>query len=176
MKNRLLKIKQNGDLCEIYSDFNATSKYAVGYILDFDGDYTVIKLYDPYGHYDGIAYFLTDSIYDVQTNTLYLKSLKKLIAHYDENSTYGVNSICDMNKMLSLIKREKRICEIELCESHNVDNVGIVTAFNDDVIEILNIDKYGKEDGEATVSRQSVSQLSFDSTDTIKVEILYGKN
>ncbi len=173
MKKRLTDIQRANTLCGIYSDFESTTKFAAGYIRACNDDYTVIELFDPYGHYDGIACFLTDIIFNVETKTKYLSSLNKLIKHYNEKSCYSPDMIGDINRVLALVKNERRVCEIELCESHNVDVSGVVLDFDDEIIKVLNIDDDGREDGESTVSRRSVSKLSFDSTDTIKTEILY---
>ncbi|MDE6200501.1 MAG: hypothetical protein K2M47_01285 [Clostridiales bacterium] len=172
MENSLKELMKDKALCEIYTDIDDTSKFAVGYIIACDSDYTIVEMYDSHGHYDGIACFLTDTIFNVATKTEYLVALTKLIDYYKEKSSYSVESVADINKILSVIKSEKRICEIELCESGNSDISGYIDTFNDDVINVCKIGDYGQNDGTAVVSRHTISFVEFDSTDTVKLEIL----
>lgn len=172
MEKTLKELMKDKALCEIYTDIDDTSKFAVGYIIACDGGYTVVKMYDPHGHYDGICCFLTDIIYNVATKTEYLCALSKLIDYYKEESCYTFETVNDINKILSLIKSEKRICEIELCESGNNDISGYIDAFNDNTLKICKIGDYGQNDGTVIVCRETISSIAFDTTDTVKLEIL----
>lgn len=60
MNDVLSEIKQAKELCEIYTNEECTNKFSVGYVLAFDDDYVVIKMYDSNGHYDGIECFNMD--------------------------------------------------------------------------------------------------------------------
>ncbi len=168
MKNRLTKIKCSKQLCAIYTDEESTNRFAVGYVISCD-EYTIFELYDPYGHYDGIACFLTDFIYQVKTKTKYLLAIEKLVKHYNEKSCYNVDSVVDI---LNEIKQGKRICEIEFNNSGDNDISGVVNNFDDDIVEFTEIDEYGQQGGESTFKRSIISSLSFDSSDTRKLEIL----
>lgn len=173
MKEKLFDLQRSGKLCEIYSNFESTSKFAVGYIRTCSDEYTIVEMYDPYGHYDGIGCFDTETIFQVNTDTKYLCALNKLKNHYDEASNYDAESICDIENILKIAMNEKRICDIELCESHNIDVTGFVVSFDNEVVEIEDIDKYGKKKGMTTIRRKEITELSFDTSDTIKTEILY---
>lgn len=116
--------------------------------------------------------FQYGSIYEIDTDSNYLKALEKLIKHYDESGECRIDAIENIDKILSLIKAENRICEIGLCNSNNADVVGFVKIFNDKIIEIDRVDEYGKRSGHATVLRRAIDYVSFDSADMIKLEIL----
>lgn len=166
--NELIKDKA---LCEIYADVDDTSKFALGYIIACNGDHTVVEHYDPYGHYDGIGCFMTETIFDVATETEYISALSKLIDYHNEKSNYVVDAVGEINKLLAVIKSEKRICQIELCESKDYIE-GYIDSFNDNIVKISKVGKYGQNDGKAIVRRDTISYITFDSTDTVKLEIL----
>lgn len=171
MENTLNQLMKDKALCEIYPDVDDTSKFAVGYIIACSGDYTIVAHYDPYGHYDGIGCFLTETIFDVATETEYISALSKLIDYHKEKSGYAVETVNEINNLLAVIKSEKRICQIELCESGDYIE-GYIESFNDIIININNVGKYGQNDGKSTVRRDTISYITFDSTDTVKLEIL----
>ena len=172
MKDILAEIKEAKELCEVYTNEECTTKFSVGYVLAFDDDYVVLKMYDPNGHYDGIGCFSTDSIYEIDTDSNYLKALEKLIKHYVEYGECRIDAIDNIDKILSLIKTENRICEIGLCNSHNADVVGFIKKLSNMTIAIDRIDEHGKKSGHANVLRDAIDFLSFDSADMIKLEIL----
>ena len=76
--------------------------------------------------------------------------------------------------ILSDIKDKHRICQIELCDSDSVDITGYVNDVdtNNLTVEICLIDELGSNDGCSVVDMQMISYLSYDSNDTIRLEIL----
>ncbi len=168
------KLKEccGGDyLCAVYADVEHTSKFVVGYVLANDSDMTIIQLVDPYGKYDGIACILTDKIFCVDTDTKYLRAIKKLVDYNKEDCNY-VKKWYKYADVLFDIHQSKRICEIELCESGCDDVSGFIVDINATEIEVLCVSEYGDKEGKSLIRRDTISEISYDSLDTKKLEIL----
>lgn len=78
MKDTLNKLLKNKTICELYSDLENTDKVMVGYVLALGENSCLIFRLDFYGKYDGISYLLLDDIFNIQTETKYLKTIEKL--------------------------------------------------------------------------------------------------
>ena len=171
MKERLKKAQRNKKLCAVYTNTERTTRFTVGFLLDMDDSYIILKLINSYGLYDGIVCIMYDDIYRVESDTVYLKVLEKLVAYYNlsDVNNHNIHSVKDM---ISLIKEQRRICEIELCDSSNIDIVGYVDKVSSENIELFSVTDCGENDGITTVDINMISQISFDSYDTKKLEIL----
>ncbi len=174
MTNKLKTLLQNQRLCEIYSNTDHTDKFSVGYIVAVDKHNCLLQAVDFYGQYDGLSCFLLDEIYKIQTNTQYLQAIEKLIKYRNAITIKSFQTDTILFDMLSDISKKKRICEIELCDSNLADAIGYVKKVNanENKIEMSLVDECGNNDGETIIDTQMISHISYDSTDTIRLEIL----
>ena len=129
MKDTLNKILKNKTICELYSDLENTDKFMVGYVLALGENSCLIFRLDFYGKYDGISYLLLDDIFNIQTETKYLKTIEKLAKTNGVSLTeFQINNDL-LTTMASEIHRKKRICTIHLCGSSYDDVTGFITDF-----------------------------------------------
>lgn len=171
MKEQLKKIQKNKKLCAIYTNVVTTTQFTVGFLLDMDEQYIILKLINPYGFYDGVVCIMYDDIYRVESETIYLNTLEKLSNYYNifnENP----ERFYTISDVVSKIREQNRICEIELCDSSNSDIVGYINSETKNRIELLEISDVGENNGIVQVNKRMISKISFDSYDTNKLEIL----
>ena len=174
MKPTLKKAMKSQSLCEIYTNTEQTDKFAVGYVLSLDEQNCVVSLVGFYGEYDGLACFSIDEIYKIQSRTKYLQAIEKLINFKGKTVRNCFFQDHILVNILSDIKDKHRICQIELCDSDSVDITGYVNDVDTKnlTVEICLIDELGNNDGCSVVDMQMISYLSYDSNDTIRLEIL----
>lgn len=165
---------KNHTLCEIYANTERTDKFFVGYVISIDEQNCVLSAIDPYGQYDGLACFCIDEIYRIQTKTQYLQAMEKLVNFRNTTTKKEYFQENLLVNMLLDICRQKRICEVELCGSNVANVTGYVTEVNlpDNAAKLRLVDEFGNNDGETIIDIQTISSLTFDSTDTVKLEIL----
>ena len=174
MIDELKKVRNSKTLCEIYANEYDTDKFIVGYVAGLDDEFCLIPNFDYYGRYDGVICLATDDIYRIQTNTRYLKAIEKLIAN--TNCPIGQNFPTKdvLNSAIDCLKETKRVCQIELLDSDVVNVSGVIEAFDrqNGIIKLDCVDDYGTPDGECTIDVQAINLISYDSSDTKRIELL----
>lgn len=174
MLNTLKALLKNQNLCEIYTNVEQTNKFSVGYVVAVDERNCLLLAVDFYGQYDGLSCFLIDKIFQIQTCTQYLQAIEKLVKHRNIITSKNHRTDTILLDILTDISENKRICEIELCDSNLADATGYVKNVDvkENKIELLLVDEFGHNDGETIIDMQMISHISYDSTDTIRLEIL----
>lgn len=170
--DRLKTLCEKRILCEIYSNPDDTNKFCVGYILAVDDDHCVVQRIDRYGAYDGMSCFFNEDIFQISTDTKYLRAMLKLSQHKCDNAIKDAPADELLNGILYDIKQNNRICEIEVCDSRLCNAVGYIGCFNEDSINLLCVDDLGEDDGNTVVDMNAISHVTYDSTDTVRLEIL----
>lgn len=174
MIDELKKVRNSKTLCEIYANEYDTDKFIVGYVAGLDDEFCLIPNFDYYGRYDGVICLATDEIYRIQTNTRYLKAIEKLIANKNCITEQNFPSIDILNSVIDCLKENKRVCQIELLDCDVVNLSGIVEAFDrqNGTIKLDCVDDYGTSDGECTIDVQAINLISYNSSDTKRIEFL----
>lgn len=173
MIDELKKVLNSKTLCEIYANEYDTDKFIVGYVAGLDDEFCLIPNFDYYGRYDGVICLATDDIYRIQTNTRYLKAIEKLIADASiAERSFSTKNV--LNSVIDCLKENKRVCQIELLDSDVVNVSGIIEAFDrqNGIIKLDCVDDYGTSDGECTIDVQSINLISYNSSDTKRIELL----
>lgn len=173
MMDKLKTYCKELSLCEIYSNPDDTNKFCVGYVLAVDDNNCVVQTIDRYGAYDGVSCLFNEDIIQIRTDTKYLSAMLKLARYKGNNTIKDVSYDRLFRDILFDIKENVRICEIELCDSKLCDIMGYIRDFNDDNIKILCVDDFGENDGETIIDINTISHVSYDSIDTIRLEILH---
>ena len=161
------------ELVAVYTDLNNTTKFEVGYIVDFDENYYILKRVSPQGEDDGYLLGKTKYIYRVELDTLYLKKMLKLIKYYGITRQKTFFEHDDL--LLSFMKfayQDKKIMSIELFESENQDIVGYVSKFNSDNCTVMQITESGDSNGYSICNLADISFIVYNSEDQKVLEIL----
>lgn len=168
------KYCKNKELCEIYSDISNNDKFMVGYIIAYDEQFLIITQIDQYGKYDGFACILMRDVIRIQVKTSYLARILKLIQYQNTNLKTMSFENCILDNIIEFVKKNSRVCLIELCNSAVVDIIGYIKEYNpkENKAIVLLIDDDGKIDGESEIDCGYLSSLIYDSKDAKKIEIL----
>lgn len=166
----------NNSLYEFYTDVENTDKFSVGYIVDIDEQYIVIEEIDPYGNNDGWSCFYLDDIIRYQVKSRYLDDLSKL-CKYNGTQRKNLELFSSSNLLYSIFNNlvlSGRICIIELCDSYLQDVVGRIKGVDtkNEQVNVELVNSYGDIDGETIIDVAKISHLSYDNSDTKKIEIL----
>ncbi len=173
MIDKLKKVLNSKTLCEIYTNEYDTDKFIVGYVAGLDDEFCLIPNFDYYGRYDGVICLATDDIYRIQTNTRYLKAIEKLIKDTSiAERSFPTGNV--LNSVIDCLKEAKQVCQIELLDSDVVNVSGIIEAFDrqNGIIKLDCVDDYGTFDGECTIDVQAINLISYNSSDTERIELL----
>lgn len=173
----LNQAKLNGEIVALYGDRDETTKFEVGYIVEFDKDYFILERVTPAGKSDGYLLDRMQSIYHVELGTLYLKKMLRLINY---NGIKRQKNLFDKNDLLlSFIKfafQDKKIMSIELCDSSNRDIIGRVKKFDSDSCTVTQITDFGEQNGYSTCNLADISSIVYNSEDEKVLEILINCN
>lgn len=175
MLKELKRLCDEHTFCEIYTDTEDTSAFGVGCILARDDEFYIAWYVDKYGWDDGLSCALTENIYRVQTDTLYLKDMRKLMSHTGVTPNLKIDYKSDLLiNFLKQIMTEQRICAIELCESDCDDIWGRVVNIdeNNRVISLSMVNSRGQNDGISTVDIDMISEVYYKTRSTVRLEVL----
>lgn len=173
MNSKIKEIMNLHKLCGIYTNVEATNKFAVGYILRADEKYFIMECIDQYGYSDGYWCKLIENIVEIELDSEYLSSILKLIALNKQEKYPELDFNEDL--LVNLIKyamENDKICTFQICNSGYDDAVGLIKRLNTDYVEVNAVDRFGKFDGIQILSLKSISHMSCDSCDEIKISKL----
>lgn len=128
MKKRLNDLQKTGELCFLYYDEDDTEIFLIGTIEKVDREFFVMSCYTLNGEANGFTCRLIQSIIKIETKHAYIESVQKLIdgeRHAAFPAEFREGMQC-LTSILDYAYKNRRVCFIELCESSNVDAVGLI--------------------------------------------------
>ena len=174
MLEKLKDLRSSQEICSVYNDGNETTKFSVGFIVDYDAKFFLMEQITPYGKNDGIQCNLVDFIIKIETASGYIKKIEKLYSFNKQKRRSIIDCKSDVVvALLNFAIKNCRICSIVLCESNNKDIVGYIKNISKDIATIQNVDENGNEDGNTFVELGRISQITCGSEDEEKLEILH---
>lgn len=174
MKQVLQKLCQDGQWLSIYSNINDFSAFRFGRILAVSNKQAVILAISPDGGYDGIFLKEIAEIYRIETGCQYTKKMLHLMPEklVDEwcPSIEGDDLVISV---LHAAMNEAKIVSVGLLDSGCYDLIGFVKNIEDGVATILQVDDYGVEDGISYVRIADITEMTCDSLDERRIQILW---
>ena len=79
MKRILEELKENQKLCSLYINFQDTSKFIFGKILEVDEMHIIFYSLSPDGEYDGLMLIKIDNILRIEYDDLYTARMNRLL-------------------------------------------------------------------------------------------------
>lgn len=169
----LHKLKKEKRIASFYTDEDDTSKFMVGYVMDYNDKYFIVAAISPQGLYDGFVLKKTESIFRINMDSIYEKKILSLSKYhkiiYEEISFKEDNLILGL---LSFAKIKNYVVSIELLNSGYYDIQGYVEVVDNDGCKIKQITEYGELDGICFVTLSDITQISCNSEDEINLKIL----
>lgn len=80
MDEELRRCYEKKELVSLYADIENTNKFLAGYINYTDDSGVIINHITPYGTCDGYVYLSVDDIYRLETHSIYIQKIKKLMS------------------------------------------------------------------------------------------------
>lgn len=170
-KQTIMNYMQEGKLLAIYTD--AKDSFNIGYIACcFENDCILCSLGSD-GSFDGFIRIIYNEIVRIEIDNLYIKKMERLAEHY--KSTFyqaqfsGKNAV---HALLAFALQNNKIIWAEYDDDADHDNAGYVVSMTDDVVNIHQIDRYGRDSGLCCVEISEFDYLSCDGHDERMLEIL----
>lgn len=162
MKTALLNYKNC--LVEVYAQDEINS-FDVGYLFDVDEDWVLLKSYDRYGKYDGYMLLRLETIFKINSKTLYLENIERLIT--DKNSH---NLKLNDGLLVSALNyiREKSVASIILDNGDAI--IGKIKSFDETCITVEVYTDCGIKDGNSLIFIDSISTIIFENRGCIDIQ------
>lgn len=175
MKDFIKNCKDANKLIAVYTNKDNTEKFSVGYILEQIEEGLLIASYDSNGLQDRIILLNLNDIFMIETDSLYLKKMYKLINNFkfinSEKFVFKRNN--DFSLLYNLLNQcfeEKKLITIKSIFGFDVS--GLITEQNDDVVIIQEISNYGEEDGLVCIKIEDIEKIGIDGQDEQKLSFL----
>lgn len=140
----------------VYTCDSEISKFLYGRIIFIDNEFFALYMLTPNGENDGILVKKISCITYVEMDGQYDEKMKKLCPNFDD-----------------LIS--KTPISVELLDSGVDSVIGQVTAVNEKICTVRQIDEYGCYDGIAYVNVPDITQVSYASADNSILLLLMTK-
>ncbi|PFH81720.1 hypothetical protein [Bacillus sp. AFS088145] len=171
MKEQLIKLTNTEDLVEIYNDLGDVDICAVAKVLYVSDDYVILANITPNGMYDGFSLMKTDTIFQINIDSRYLRKIKKL--YLTKKQTHMKLEMENKNLMegiLDFAYQNKFLILVELLERANVQ--GIIKCKVDDILVLSVINQYGQYDGESIFKIEDITSMNIDDEERNCIKLL----
>lgn len=158
----MLICQQEGTVVSIYSDKTAPDVFRVGIILDCNIKRIILFCLDEDGELSGIKLIPTDSVYCIQYNDMYTKSIQEKWNKEITIPTSIFQKRSDaLEALLAHIGEKKKIVSFELQNSGTWDVSGIISMIEDDTV-VLNALCDDGDDGICVLSFNAITEIFVD--------------
>ena len=174
---KLKELKENKQIAAFYTNIDDTSKFSVGYVLDYNEDYFLLAEISPKGLNDGFVVNEINNIIRINVDSRYENKIK-VLAEYQktihENIEFQTDDI--VFEVLKFAKIKNYIVSIELINSGFYDIQGYVATIEKDNCLINQVTEYGDVDGMAVIKLSDITKISCNSNDEVTLKILNCSN
>ena len=174
MKDIFEYLKEQNELCEIYDENSESGRFFVGYILSYDEDFVFFQSISTSGKEDGIQCRIRESIVKIQTKTLYLKDIQKIMKNNNEGMSL-LDLIIEHDNLMGILewaKKENRICTIILEQNRDESILGKIENIGDKYVEVQLFDEHGNEDGICYFLYSTITDIRVGAEEEKRIEHL----
>lgn len=157
---------ETGKVMQYHIDPSAPETFVVGRLLFVFEDSFILHLISPNGKWDGTALIQLEDLVLVERATEYLDTLNLLLMlQKQEEPEKPQKANTGLETVLAYAAYTEKMIALELYQSGSRDIVGMVLQQKRDVIEILQLDELGREDGITCVRPNAVTRVYCDDED-----------
>ena len=162
MNDIIKKICDSNTFVGIYTNRNDCEKFATGYIVACTDDEFLFHGFDNDNLDDGYFAMRNDAVFSIKRNTIYLQNMLHFIKPQPQQYDLpkGVWTDFDLfGELLSLCKKNNILVAVRLdCD---MSSFGWVKNFDDDILEIEEVDRYGMADGVSYFRMEDIILIGF---------------
>lgn len=177
MKKIMEQQKSQGELCGIYCDADF-GKFLAGRIEAVDDGWFLLSSVTPAGEPDGYVCRQIETVCRMNTDTVYLKNLQKLMREAGTEPMPSPIPLLEggiFPSTLQYLLETKKICTIEILDDRDLALTGVIREWRDDCLLIDTLDAQGREDGLSVLKTEDISCVSFDAEEERQLKIISGK-
>jgi hypothetical protein len=164
---KLKEAKDKGYIVALYSEPYDQTAFDVGFIDLLTDKEVRIRSISPEGYYAGYEIRTLDKIYRIDIDSNYLKKITFLF-NRSENFYREVelsDTIGNEGILFSTLEeaKEKKLIVVIWTEDEDDSVIGYIDGISEDVVKLMSIDDYGKEDGYIYLSIRSITDMDCNS-------------
>lgn len=164
----LKKIKDERSIAEFHKA--KEDKFSVGFCIDFDDTFFLVECITPKGRWDGYSCYLIDDMDMIQTDSVYLAKLYKMMQlNRCVRREFPADEKTVLDEMFGYIMSRAKVCTVETINETVV--YGIIEEIINGIVVIKAMDSYGNNDGTIYIRKDDIAFVSVDSEDERKLEI-----
>lgn len=156
-----------------------SDKFNVGILLGISEETYVYASIDTAGRMDGIRMGLTDDISRIIDDGDYIDKIKRIARIMGRNMDYSEyerhfnSDNCDVFSVLDFAHKNGRIVSVDIDNTGDYLFTGWVSGFDEDIVRIKEIDRYGVYLDDHILDIGSINFISCNSEDEKIIELLY---
>lgn len=166
----LTKIKVEKKAASIYSDSENDTKFNVGYIIALNPEQMLLKNISPGGEYDGYMWLRVENVFRCSVDGKYEEKILQLGRIKDKRGlNLEVRQENILEDLLTYAMKEKRLLEFVFLGGYIA---GYILGFSEGVLEIQEVNEYGKMEGVSCIIMGIIDEIHLDSITCREVERL----
>ena len=173
MINKLLSLKETGEIVSVFTNKNDTRTFSAGVIVGISTTHLLLAGISPYGINDGFLLHELTSIYRFEYGGIYQKKLQKLFTLNNQKAQkFDADSANLLDSLLLHAKSQCLIVTIELLDSEIHDIQGQVKDVYDDSVVFQTVSEYGCLENECMVKKVDITRIVCNSEEEIAIKML----
>lgn len=166
-----------GQILQFHVDDENPESFIVARLVHKFSDDLLLSILTPGGVWDGFLYLNSIAVGRIDSDEEYIQkllTLSKFKGQVEPRALYPVFN--SFKAIIDYSISHHLVIGIECYESGAVDLTGMIAGYDDDFLEIIQMDDYGQEDGYAFVRPEAVTRMSIMTEQLHDIEILAGLN
>lgn len=151
----LKKLKEEKRLAAIYTDINTPDSFRVGYISAVNEEEVLLLQLGLGGGFDGYTVFLTEDVFRVETDSLYLNKIERLAKIKGTRINDIFSEGTPMEAVVEYARQNRRIAAFSLDEDAD-EITGYIDSVDSEKLFITQISQYGQEDGKTVLFKKNI--------------------
>lgn len=175
MKSILEKFAKQDKLVALYTDCNDADSFHVVFILNISEDKILECNIGPHGEFDGFSSELIDDVCRIETDTLYLLKIKRLMAKNFKKEEKRIKTKENQDFYSSLLDfslENKCIATIYL-ENADVPIIGYIRKIDKKNVLVDQISEMGDFNGNVVINEADINKIMINDMDGQDLDYLY---
>lgn len=167
-------LMERNQLASFYRRYDSREAFRIGRVLAFDNSYYMIKCYDEYGIYNGIYIGLIKDLCRIETASIYLDKIEKLIKASKQTNTsiiFAGDTKHLLDRIITQLINYKKVI-LAVLDHGNTQIYGIVLEKKDSYLKMEQFDIDGFPNGYSFGHFYEISSIEVDTKECNKYEML----
>lgn len=174
MKADSLSFMKLHKIYQIHMDAGDPESFIVGELIGiWEDENILVKLISTNGRWDGFCLIWMNDIVRVDIETQYINKLKRLLVGQQKEEAEPVLQDSGVETIVSFALKYNKAVGIELLQSGLRDIIGFIEKYEDDLLQVFQLDEMGREDGKTVIEKEVITRMFCADSELQSLKLLW---